>query len=71
MDEVLNNVLFDAFADASDSVYIYVTDIKTGHTRWSQNAVDFFDIPKESFEDTPSVWPKKIHPDDIDTYIKV
>ena len=44
MDEILNNPLFDAFADASDSVYIYVTDMKTGHTRWSQNAIDFFDI---------------------------
>ena len=70
MDEILNNPLFDAFADASDSVYIYVTDMKTGHTRWSQNAIDFFDIPKESFEDTPNVWPKKIHPDDLEMYMK-
>lgn len=57
MDEILNNPLFDVFADASDSVYIYVTDMKTGHTRWSQNAIDFFDIPKESFEDTSIATP--------------
>lgn len=68
MDNKLNNSLFDAFAHASDKIYIYVTDMKTSLTRWSQSAVEFFALPGEYITDTTKVWLEKIHPDDRDIF---
>ena len=31
---VLNDVLFEAFANASDNVYIYVCDMRDDESRW-------------------------------------
>lgn len=45
MNSILKSDLFDAFANASDKIYIYVTDMKTGITHWSRTAVYDFDLP--------------------------
>lgn len=69
MENVLESKLYEAFATASETVYIYVTDLVTGLTRWSKNAVDYFDLPGEYIKETNIVWQRKIHPDDINMYI--
>ena len=44
MSDVFNNELFEAFASASDNVYIYVCDMKTDISRWSRAAVEYFGL---------------------------
>ena len=39
---IFNDKLFEAFANASDNIYIYVCDMKSDISRWSKNTVDFF-----------------------------
>ena len=70
MENILKNELFEAFASASDSVYTYVCDVKTNVTRWSVQAVEYFDLPGEYMEDTASVWAEKIHPLDREAYVE-
>jgi diguanylate cyclase (GGDEF)-like protein len=68
MDDALQNPIFEAFANAAENVYIYVCDMKTGVSRWSPNAVDYFQMPGEYFLDAANIWMEKIHPDDRDRY---
>lgn len=68
MENVLDNKLFEAFAKASERVYIYVADFETGLARWSQNAVDYFNLSSEYIKDTTTVWEEKVHPDDREAY---
>lgn len=65
---ILNNVLLNAFATASDYVYVHVFDVKTGITRWSKNMVDFFGLDREYMDDAYDVWMSHIHPDDREAY---
>lgn len=68
MSDVFNNELFEAFASASDNVYIYVCDMKTDISRWSKAAVEYFGLSGEYLEDAASVWGQHVHPDDLATY---
>ncbi len=70
MQDVLNNELYEAFAQASEIVYIYVCDMKTDLTRWSENAVDYFNLPGEYIYNTAEVWMQHIHPDDRAVYLE-
>ncbi len=67
---VLDNSLFEAFAASSDNVYVYVTDLKTGVTRFSKNAVDYFGYPAEYIDNMLGVIHEKIHPEDEDGYFE-
>lgn len=62
--DTLKSDLFDAFANASDKTYIYVTDMKNDVTRWSQSAVDYFGLPSEYINETDNVWIEHVHPED-------
>ena len=68
MSDIFNNELFEAFASASDNVYIYVCDMKTDISRWSQAAVDYFGLEGEYLENAGAVWGQHIHPDDLKVY---
>lgn len=68
MSDVFNNELFEAFASASDNVYIYVCDMKTDISRWSGAAVDYFGLEGEYLEGAANVWAEHIHPDDLKIY---
>lgn len=70
MNEILNNYLFDAFANASDNIFIYVNDMKTGISRWSKKAVDFFNLESEYFSDAATKWLEHIHPADRHIYLE-
>lgn len=70
MEDVLNNMLFEAFANASDNVYIYVCDVKKDLSRWSPNAIAYFDLPGEYFVNAGDVWGERIHPEDREIYYK-
>lgn len=66
---ILDNVLFEALSSSSDRVFLYISDMKTGHSRWSKAAVDFFGIPNEYMDDVNQIWIPKIHADDVEAYM--
>lgn len=68
MSDIFNNELFEAFASASDHVYIYVCDMKTDISRWSKAAVDYFGLDGEYVKDAANMWASHIHPDDLKIY---
>ncbi len=68
MSDVFNNELFEAFASASDNVYIYVCDMKTDISRWSRAAVDYFGLEGEYIKDAANMWAQHVHPDDLNVY---
>lgn len=70
MSDVFNNELFEAFASASDNVYIYVCDMKTDISRWSKAAVDYFGLEGEYLENAANVWAQHVHPDDLKVYME-
>lgn len=65
---MLNNGLFEALAEASPVVYIYMVDLQSMITRWSMNAVDYFALPDEYTEHTVDMWMPRLHPEDADSY---
>ncbi len=70
MNKLLDNDLFEAFANSSDKTYIYVSDMKGGVTRWSKCAVDYFGLPGEYIDNSGEVWAEYVHPDDRSVYLK-
>ena len=68
MSDVFNNELFEAFASASDNVYIYVCDMKTDISRWSKAAVDYFGLEGEYIKNAGNMWAGHVHPDDLEVY---
>ncbi len=68
MSDIFNNELFEAFAAASDNVYIYVCDMRTDISRWSMASVEYFDLEGEYIENAGAVWEEHIHPEDRALY---
>lgn len=68
MSDIFNNQLFEAFASASDNVYIYVCDMRTDISRWSKNSVEYFGLESEYLENAANIWAEHIHPEDLDVY---
>ena len=67
---IFNDKLIEAFANASDNIYIYVCDMKSDISRWSKNTVDFFGLDSEYMEHAGERWMQKIHPDDRAEYFE-
>lgn len=68
MSDIFNNELFEAFASASDNVFIYVCDMKSDISRWSKAAVDYFGLAGEYLENAANIWGQHVHPDDLKVY---
>ncbi len=64
MSDIFNNELFEAFAAASDNVYIYVCDMRADVSRWSMASVKYFGLEGEYIKNAGAVWEEHIHPDD-------
>lgn len=69
MNNILDNYLFDAFAAASDNIYIYVNDMKQNISRWSKGTVDYFGLESEYIYNAKDMWLEHIHPDDRQIYL--
>ena len=67
---ILENELFESFANASDNIYIYVCDMQSDLSRWSKNSVDYFNLEGEYIEGAGPKWMEHIHPDDRAAYLK-
>lgn len=66
----LDSRIFDGFAETSKRRYIYICNMQTGISRWSRNAVEYFGLPGEYFDNAGEVWGNHIHPADRDMYFK-
>ena len=65
----LEDRIVDVFLNSTNERgYLFVTNLETNVTRWSQNAVEYFQMPGEYMYDTNSFWEKRIHPDDLAEY---
>ena len=65
----LENHIFEVYAQSMDERdYLFLCNLSTGVTRWSLNAVEYFQMPGEYMEDTESFWEPRIHPDDLPEY---
>ncbi|MDE5883832.1 MAG: EAL domain-containing protein, partial [Oscillospiraceae bacterium] len=62
------NELFQIFSAVADSSYVYLCDMQENYSRWSKNAVDFFDLPSEYMYNAGQIWEEYIHPDDRENY---
>ncbi|MBQ9696380.1 MAG: EAL domain-containing protein [Oscillospiraceae bacterium] len=60
--------LFEAFSIIAEGNYVYLCDMKEDVSRWSERAVDFFDLPGEYMKNAGAIWTEHLHPDDRDNY---
>lgn len=65
----LSSRIFTGLSMVSKRRYMFMCDMKTGVTRWSKNAVEYFGFPDEYLEDFTTVWSNMIHPDDREAYL--
>jgi len=66
----LTGRLFDGFAVTSMHRYVFLRNMNTGVSRWSQNAVADFDLPGEYMVNDSEVWADLIHPEDRADFLK-
>lgn len=62
--------LFEVLSIIAEGNYVYLCDMKEDYSRWSKNAVDYFDLPEEYMENAGQIWEEHIHPEDRDSYHK-
>lgn len=74
MRELKNNPLaekiFEGFAQNAKRRYMYLCNMDTNFVQWSKNAVEYFGLPGEYFEEQGNIWEGLIHPDDRERYRK-
>lgn len=56
--------IFETYATASRSRYIFLRNMRTNRSRWSPNAVEFFGLPGEYMENAFHIFLECIHPED-------
>ncbi|MCR5586281.1 MAG: GGDEF and EAL domain-containing protein [Lachnospiraceae bacterium] len=66
----LLNKFFDAVNTPSSRRYVFVCNMETNTSRWSENAVEYFGLPGERMDDAGGIWAEHIHPDDREEYNK-
>lgn len=64
----LTSRTFTAFSATSERSYIYLCNMDTRVSRWSPNAVKYFDLPGEYMFDAGTIWESYIHPQDRKMY---
>lgn len=62
--------LFEAFSMIAYDSYVFLCDMKEDFSRWSQEAVNFFNLPDIYMKNAGDIWEKHIHPDDRAEYHK-
>lgn len=64
----LTDRTFAAFSGTSERSYIYLCNMSTGVSRWSQAAVQYFGLPGEYMFEAGKIWESFIHPQDRQMY---
>ncbi|MGM9972121.1 MAG: EAL domain-containing protein [Anaeroplasmataceae bacterium] len=68
-DKVLHDKIFDALVNNSNKRYLFICNLATNNSRWSKNAVDYFNLEGEIIHDFGQKWALKIHPSDRERYL--
>ena len=66
----LEDRTFEAFSITAKRSYIFLCNMGTNVSRWSADAVEYFNLPGEFMYDAGEIWKKYIHPDDLPQYLK-
>ncbi len=61
---IILDEMYQAFSVASEGAYAFVCDLQTELSRWSEEAVAYFNMPGEYMEHADSLWEEHIHPED-------
>ncbi|MGN0140807.1 MAG: EAL domain-containing protein [Roseburia sp.] len=61
---------FEAFSNTNKSSYLFLCNMRTNVSRWSKNAVEYFDLPGEYMYDAGAIWETYIHPEDLEQYLR-
>jgi diguanylate cyclase (GGDEF)-like protein/PAS domain S-box-containing protein len=62
--------VFEAFANSSESRYVFLCDLEKNLSRWSKSCVDMFNMPSEYMENADVIWEERLHPNDKARYRK-
>lgn len=65
----LTDRVFDAMCLTSEEYYPYLTNMETQVTRVSPAMAEFFGLDGEFQANFSEIWPKYIHPDDLEEYM--
>ena len=68
--EELSKRIFDVINNVSENQFIYVHDIETGQSTWSQDAMEYFGFPSAVLENAKNVIGALVHPDDLPKWTK-
>lgn len=68
--EELSTKILDVVSHVSDGQFIFVHDMRTGVSTWSQEAVDFFGLPGMTLQNTEKVLGVLVHPDDFPRWVQ-
>ena len=60
--------LFGAFSLIAEGTYVFLCDMRYDYSRWSKNAVDFFQMPSEYMYGAGAIYMERIHPEDRRSY---
>ena len=66
----LTDRVYDAMCLTSDRFYPYILNTETGVTRISPAMMEFFGLEDEFILGFEDIWNAKIHPDDLDAYVR-
>lgn len=61
---------FNAVKLIAEGAYVYVCDMKTNVSRWSETAVEYFGLPDKYMFDAGNIWAEHIHPSERKEYLE-
>ena len=61
--------VFEMITETTKNQYIYMIDMVSNYSRWSMNAIEYFDLPGEYFRKPIEVWADKVYKDDKQRFI--
>ena len=65
----LTDRVFDAMCLTSEEYYPYLTNLETNVTRVAPAMAEFFGLEGEFIDNFSEIWPKYVHPDDLQEYL--
>lgn len=62
--------MYDAFDVVAEGAYVYLCEMSSDVSRWSEVAVHRFGLPGEYMVNAGAIWEEHIHPDDRESYAR-
>ncbi len=65
---IRETLLFRGLSKTADNVYLFINDMQANYSVWSDNAVEYFGLPKNYEYNLGEFWVSRVHPDDREGY---